>query len=502
MSTSTFPIVTEPPETEATASVRPSNPLVLPEIILTSVTPEATASISTSLTFPPAFTWGVATSSFQIEGASEADGKGLSIWDVYCRQEGAVADQSDGRVACDHYNRWAEDVDLLSDLNIGSYRFSIAWPRVVPDASGKVNQAGLDFYDRLVDGLLAKGIVPAPTLYHWDLPQWLGERNGWLNRDTAYAFAEYTEAVVARLGDRIPMWMTLNEPFCSAHLGYSMAEHAPGLSNELDALDASHHLMLAHGLGLERIRSLAPQAEAGIVLNFTPAVPETTSEADLAATQRVNDIENNWYSDALAGNGYPEATAKLVGWSGDVVQDGDLDIISKPIDVLGVNFYTRHVVSGIEDREPERPGARTDMGWEIHSPALGDLLRDLSNKYQYPKIMITENGCAMADSARTADGRVDDQDRIDYIDAHLAQVHQVIQEGVPVTGYYAWSLMDNFEWAFGYEKRFGIVEVDFETQERIPKRSALWYSDLIKQQSALSQQSPLSEANDTKGNQS
>lgn len=449
---------------------------------MTTTSTAATASITSSLLFPPDFTWGVATSSFQIEGASEDDGKGLSIWDVYCRQEGAVADQSDGRVACDHYNRWAQDVELLSELSIESYRFSISWPRVVPDASGTINEAGLDFYDRLVDGLLAKGITPAPTLYHWDLPQWLGERGGWLNRDTAYAFADYTEAVVARLGDRVPMWMTLNEPFCSAHLGYAKGEHAPGLTNQLDAFDASHHLMLAHGLGMERIRSQAPHAEAGIVLNFTPAFAETNSAADLEATKTTNDVENNWYADVLTGQGYPEATAKLLGWDGSVVQDGDLAVIAQPIDLLGVNFYTRNVVSGVEGRTPDRPGAMTDMGWEIHAPALGGLLRHLHTRYAFPKMIITENGCAMPDDARTDDGRVDDEDRISYIAEHLAQVLEVIQDDVPIAGYYAWSLMDNFEWAFGYEKRFGIVEVNFETQERLPKRSALWYSDLIRQQ--------------------
>lgn len=449
---------------------------------MTSASTPAIASSTNSLLFPASFTWGVATSSFQIEGASEDDGKGLSIWDVYCRQEGAVADQSDGRVACDHYNRWFEDIELLAELNIESYRFSISWPRVVPDASGAINHVGLDFYDRLVDGLLSKGITPAPTLYHWDLPQWLGERDGWLSRDTAYAFGDYTEAVVARLGDRVPMWMTLNEPFCSAHLGYAKGEHAPGLSNQLDAFDASHHLMLAHGLGMERIRSLAPQAEAGIVLNFTPASAETASAEDREATQTTNDVENNWYADVLVGRGYPERTAELLGWDASVVQDGDLAVIAEPIDVLGVNFYTRNLVSGVHGRTPERPGPATDMGWEIHPPALGELLRHLDTCYAFPKMVITENGCAMPDNARTADGRVDDGDRIRYIADHLAQVQSVLEDGVPIVGYYAWSLMDNFEWAFGYEKRFGLVEVNFETQERLPKRSALWYSELISQQ--------------------
>jgi beta-glucosidase len=428
--------------------------------------------------FPTDFTWGAATSSFQIEGASVADGKGASIWDVFCRQEGAVADGTNGDIACDHYHRFGDDIALMAELGLGAYRFSIAWPRVFPSGTGEINPAGLDFYDRLVDTLLAAEIDPFATLYHWDLPQALEEEGGWRSRATAYAFADYTEPVVERLGDRIAGWATLNEPFVSANHGYVTGEHAPGRTSMLEGMAASHHLLLGHGLALERIRAIAPGAEVGIVLNFTPTEPDTESAADLAETQRVDDLENRWYIDPIAGRGYPAATARSEGWHGEEVHDGDMSLIAAPIDVLGVNYYTRQVVSAIEGHAPERSTAKTDMGWDIHPASFRRLLRELQTGYDFPKYMITENGCAMPDTARTADGRVDDIDRIDYYRAHLAQVSAAIADGMPVAGYFAWSLMDNFEWAHGYAKRFGIVEVDFDTLERRPKRSALWYADV------------------------
>lgn len=434
---------------------------------------------SSTAVFPPGFVWGAATSSFQIEGAAEADGKGPSIWDVFCRQEGTIADGSNGDVVCDHYHRFGDDVALMGDLGLGAYRFSIAWPRVMPSGAGAVNEAGLDFYDRLVDALLAAGITPTPTLYHWDLPQALDETGGWLSRDTAHAFADYAEAVATRLGDRIGTWMTLNEPFVSAHHGYQSGEHAPGHTSMLEALAVSHHLLLAHGLAVERLRACAPGAEVGVVLNFTPADPETDSEADRLAAERVNDIENRWYADAITGRGYPEATGDFYGWDRAEILDGDLAVVSQPIDLLGINYYTRYVISAVEGREPTREGDLTEMGWEIHPASFGRLLRWLHERYAFPRYLITENGCAMPDTQRTADGRVDDQDRIDYYRAHLAEVASAIGAGVPVEGYFAWSLLDNFEWAHGYAKRFGIVEVSYDTLERIPKRSALWYRDVI-----------------------
>jgi beta-glucosidase len=430
----------------------------------------------TARRFARDFVWGVATSAFQIEGAADTDGKGPSIWDEFCRRPGVIADGSDGDVACDHYHRMPDDVAMIAGLGVDAYRFSISWPRVLPHGTGAINPAGLDFYDRLVDELLAADIAPYVTLYHWDLPLALHERGGWLSRDTAEAFADYTETVVARLGDRVASWATLNEPFVSANHGYATGEHAPGHTSMLESMTASHHLMLAHGLGLQRIRAAAPEAEAGIVLNFTPVEPDTHSDADLAEARRVDDLENRWYIEPLAGNGYPEATADLEGWDRREVLDGDLALIAAPIDVLGVNFYTRQVVSGIDGHKPERPTAKTDMGWEIQPQALGDLLRRLHGTYAFPKYVITENGCAMADTERTADGRVDDGDRIDYLHAHLAQVHEAIGQGMPVRGYFAWSLMDNFEWAHGYAKRFGLVEIEPDTLARRPKRSAEWFS--------------------------
>ncbi len=431
-----------------------------------------------SASFPDGFFFGAATSSFQIEGRSPDVGQGESIWDTFCAEPGRIADGSNGHVACDHVTRWQEDVDLIAALNLSTYRFSIAWPRVIPEGRGRVNVTGLDFYDRLVDGLLAKGIRPVPTLYHWDLPQTLEDEGGWVHRDTAYAFADYTEVVVERLGDRIETWVTLNEPYVSASHGYVSGEHAPGHTSLAMGLAAAHHLLLGHGLAAERIRSLAPNADLGIVLNFTPAEPATDSPADIALTKVTNGWENEWYIDPLCRGAYPAETVEALGWAQDEVLDGDMDIISAPIDILGVNFYTRAVISGVDQGLPfDAP--KTAMGWEIHEESLEHLLVWLDETYALPKIMITENGAAMPDMTRV-DGRVHDPDRILYLDGHLRSVLRAIDAGVPMVGYFAWSLLDNFEWAHGYAKRFGIVEVVPETLERIPKSSALWFAELAK----------------------
>lgn len=429
-------------------------------------------------TFPAGFFFGSATSSFQIEGRSPEVGQGESIWDTFCAEPGRIADGTNGLVACDHVNRWAEDIQLMSNLNLSTYRFSIMWPRVLPQGRGAVNTTGLDFYDRLVDGLLAKGIRPVPTLYHWDLPQALEDEGGWVNRDTAYAFADYAEVVLERLGDRVDTWVTLNEPYVSASHGYVSGEHAPGHTSLSMGLAAAHHLLLGHGLAGERIRSLAPDAELGIVLNFTPAEPATDSPADIALAQVTHGWENEWYINPVRRGEYPQETVAALGWNQDEVVAGDMEIISAPIDVLGVNFYTRSVLSAVGQSLPfDAP--RTDMGWEIHAPSLEKLLVWLHETYDLPKIMITENGAAMPDGERL-NGRVHDLDRISYLDGHLRSVLRAIDAGVPMVGYLAWSLMDNFEWAFGYEKRFGIVEVVPDTLERIPKSSALWFADLAK----------------------
>ncbi len=427
------------------------------------------------LDFPETFLWGSATSSYQIEGAHDADGRVPSIWDTYCATQGNIADGSNGNVACDHYNRYREDVGLMAELGLDAYRFSIAWPRVISDLSGTVNEKGLDFYDRLVDELLGHGIHPFPTLYHWDLPQYLEDEGGWVNRDTAYRFADYAEAILGRLGDRIDTYTTLNEPFVSANHGYVTGEHAPGRTSMAEGMAASHHLLLAHGLAGERIRELAPHARLAIVLNFTPVEAASDSADDTKRAALKDDLENRWYADPIAGLGYPSDTAEHYAWEQTEVFDGDLDLISQPIDLLGVNYYTRNVVSTTNIARPaDLP--RNSMGWEIHAPSFGMLLRDLHRRYAFPSILITENGCPMPDDIRNEQGIVDD-DRLDYVRSHLAQAHGAIEDGVPIEGYMVWSLFDNFEWAWGYGPTFGIVEVNYQTQERIPKKSARWFSN-------------------------
>lgn len=429
--------------------------------------------------FPDGFTWGTATSSYQIEGAPTADGKSPSIWDTFCREDGRIVDGSNGDQACEHYLRSADDVQLMSRLGFGAYRFSIAWTRVVPDGRGAVNTPGLDFYDRLVDDLLAVGITPVPTLYHWDLPQSLEDAGGWVDRETAYAFADYSEAVIERLGDRIATWTTLNEPFVSANHGYVTGEHAPGRRSMADGFAASHHLNLAHGLAGQRVRSLAADSRLAIVLNFSPNRPATDSRADRIEAYHRDHIENHWYSDPIAGFGYPQDTAEHYQWDQSEVLDGDLDVISAPIDLLGVNYYTRTTVSA-DDSHRHGPDVPVNtMGWEIHPPSLGRLLRHLRDRYDFPSYLITENGAPMPDRDRV-DGRIADHDRLAYIRDHLVEIHGAIADGCPVEGYLVWSFLDNFEWAWGYGPKFGIVEVDQATQVRTPKLSAEWFSQVAR----------------------
>ena len=428
--------------------------------------------------FPSNFLWGSATSSYQIEGATSADGRGESIWDRFCSLPGAIQDGSSGDVACDHYHRFTEDIALMQRLNLNAYRFSIAWPRVVPQGRGKVNASGLDFYDRLVDSLLAHGLRPLPTLYHWDLPQALEDAGGWPVRATAEAFADYAEAVAVRLGDRVGNWMTLNEPFVTANHGYLTGEHAPGRSSLADSLATSHHLLVGHGLAMERIRSVVGDANIGIVLNFTPVTPIGASPAAVDRQRIVDEIENRWYVEPIAGRGYPQYTVDRLAWDQSEVRAGDMELIARPIDTLGVNFYTRKMVGALDGEQSAR-GDETAMGWEIHPAALGDLLRGLHDRHHFPRYLITENGAAMPDLDRV-DGRVIDNDRLEYVAAHLAQVHQAMEDGVPIEGYFAWSLLDNFEWAHGYGPKFGLVEVDLATQRRTPKQSALWYAEVAK----------------------
>ncbi|MDT0317470.1 GH1 family beta-glucosidase [Streptomyces millisiae] len=465
---------------------------------MTANGPAASASSESSSfpTFPPGFYFGAATASYQIEGGHDEGGRGPSIWDTYCREPGRVANGATGDVACDHYHRYREDVALLRDLGVDSYRFSVAWPRIQPTGSGKANEEGLDFYDRLVDELLAAGIAPAATLYHWDLPQALEDLGGWRVRGTAERFAEYAALVVDRLGDRVTRWMTLNEPFCSAFVGYAIGRHAPGAREGRGALAAAHHLLVGHGLAVRALRA-AGADEVGIVLNPDLLLPASGSEADLGAVRRAETLHNAVWLDPLFAGRYPEHEAETWGElaDGSWRLDGDLEIIGAPLDFLGINYYRPITVRDVPLRDPD-PATRTavdirveetwrddvrhtTMGWPVVPETFTRLLTELTERYPtVPPLVITENGSAEADEV-AADGQVHDADRVDYLRDHLHALAAAIEAGVEVQGYYVWSLMDNFEWAFGYDKRFGIVRVDYDTLERLPKDSYRWYRDMI-----------------------
>lgn len=446
-------------------------------------------------TLPNDFRWGVATSAYQIEGAVAADGRTPSIWDTFCRVPGAVHDGDTGDIACEHYTRMPADVALLSELAVDSYRFSVAWPRVQPRGRGPANPAGLAFYDRLVDELLAQGIDPWLTLYHWDLPQELEDAGGWPVRDTAYRFADYSMLVFDALGDRVPTWTTLNEPWCSAMLGYAYGVHAPGRRDLAAAIHAVHHLLLGHGLAAEAIRATATgPIELGITLNSDHAYPASDSVADMYAARRADGLSTRIYLDPLVHGRYPDDVVTDLARRGIElpVLPGDLATISTPIDVLGLNYYFSQRFSGVDEqgRTLDDDGLpvtrtlpfgkpRTAMDWEIVPEGFTDLMVRLGRDYPGLPIVITENGSAF-DDVPDETGFVADQGRIDYFVSHLAAVAAARQQGADVRGYFAWSLLDNFEWAYGYDKRFGIVRVDYQTQRRIPKQSALWYRDTIK----------------------
>jgi len=432
--------------------------------------------------FPANFVWGVATSSFQIEGAAHEDGKGESVWDAFCKQPGAIADASNGDVACDHFHRLEEDLDLIASLGVNAYRFSIAWPRVQPLGYGEFNPKGLDFYERLVDGLKARGIQAWATLNHWDLPQGLQDRGGWNDRDTVHRFVDYARHVQARLGDRIDGLTTHNEPWVVATLGHDQGIFAPGLKSRRIAAQVSHHLLLSHGLTLQALRADGAKSQLGIVLNLSSTVPATAMPADIAAARLADSRSRRWYADPLFKGAYPDDVLADLGADAPVVQAGDMAHIAQPMDYLGVNYYTRSVVSASgEDWNAKGRGLPvSDMDWEIYPQGLTDLLVLLKQDYaQLPPVYITENGGAFKDD-RWVDGRVQDDDRTDYLRTHIAAVASAMQQGVPMAGYMVWSLMDNFEWASGYLKRFGIVHVDYGTQVRTPKASAEWYREFLK----------------------
>ncbi|MBG0566852.1 GH1 family beta-glucosidase [Actinoplanes aureus] len=459
-----------------------------------TVTSTSAQPAPVGISFPDGFVWGAATASYQIEGAAREDGRGPSIWDTFSRTPGKVHAGHTGDIACDHYHRYPEDVAIMADLGLASYRFSVAWPRIQPDGTGPVNVRGLDFYDRLTDELLGKGIDPVVTLYHWDLPQTLEDRGGWTNRETAEAFAEYAQIVHARLGDRVGTWTTLNEPWCSAYLGYASGIHAPGVQNPASALTAVHHLLLGHGLAARALRSAGAQ-NLSITLNpceVSPLDPESAADRD--AARLIDGLANRIFLDPLLRGQYPADVLEHISRLTDLshIKDGDEAIINAPIELLGINFYTPSYVSakpghpgapdypgsdGIAFRKPVGPV--TDMGWQIEPASLTRLLTRIHRDYPGTPLLITENGAAYPE-VPSENGEVHDLRRIEYIDAHLRACHDAIAAGVDLRGYFAWSLMDNFEWAEGYAKRFGIVHVDYTTQQRVLKDSAKWYREVIR----------------------
>jgi beta-glucosidase len=444
--------------------------------------------------FPKGFVWGAATSAYQIEGATGEDGRGESIWDRFSKTPSKTEDGSNGDVACDHYHRWVDDIALMKSLGLAAYRFSIAWPRVLPVGRAAVNVRGLDFYSRLVDGLLECGIEPFVTLYHWDLPQRLEDEGGWATRSTAESFLEYTDAVSRRLGDRVRHWITHNEPWCSSLLGYQTGRHAPGLTDWDAALAASHHLLLSHGWAVPIIRANSPGAQVGITLNLCPAVPASPSEADQDATRHFDGYFNRWFLDPLIRGQYPDDMVADYIERGYLhadglrfVQPGDRKVIATPTDFLGVNYYNRAVVRS--DQIPEKANQPqtvdlapksewTDMGWEVYPDGLLQILVRLRTEYNVPKMYVTENGASYSDSPDAGE-RVADARRIRFVQDHLLAAHRAIDLGVPLAGYFLWSLLDNFEWDRGYTQRFGITWVDYATQRRVLKDSAHWYRRVI-----------------------
>ncbi|HHV63275.1 MAG TPA: beta-glucosidase [Firmicutes bacterium] len=449
--------------------------------------------------FPRGFLWGVATAAYQIEGAPAEDGKGESIWDRFTHTPGNILNGDTGDVACDHYHRYRDDVHIMRDLGVTAYRFSISWPRVLPAGKGQVNRKGLDFYSRLVDLLLEADIKPAITLYHWDLPQALQDKGGWINRATTDYFAEYASIMFNELGDRVPMWITHNEPWATAYAGHALGVHAPGLKDLSSAIQVSHHLLLSHGKAVQAFRDLGIKGgKIGITLNLHPVYPASSDESDIIAARRVDGTSNRWFLDPIFKGTYPEDIWVLFDEkvAPPKTGDGDLELIGSPVDFLGVNYYFRNVIRalGPGDEGTASPvdritggalvrpeGKYTEMGWEVYPEGIYDLLSRIRRDYGDVPLYITENGAAYEDRVNEA-GKIEDDGRLDYIKAHLIQVHRAIEDGVNVAGYFVWSLMDNFEWAYGYSKRFGLIYVDYRSpdRDRIWKKSAFWYRDVIK----------------------
>jgi beta-glucosidase len=465
---------------------------------MTNVTPTGEP-----LALPPGFTWGAATAAYQIEGATAADGRGASVWDTFSRTPGKVRGGDTGDVACDSYHRYPEDAELLRSLGLSAYRFSVSWPRVFPDGGGQLNQAGLDYYKRLLDALDERQIAPAATLFHWDLPQALQDRGGWAARDTAFRFADYAAVVADALGDRVKRWITLNEPLVVTHNGHRIGVHAPGLTDNAVATAVTHHLLLGHGLGTAAVRAAVPGAEVGITLNLTPVRVAASANGSAAALERARLIAdavcNGIFLEPVLHGRYPEHAPAALLPPAELIHDGDMKTIAAPIDFLGVNYYQpEHLRAGDPDnlrRDEERPMPgitgpvvhyspdgmeRTPMGWLIDPDGLYELLLRLSADAPGLPLYITENGCAAEDYVNP-DGEVNDLERIKFLHLHLAAAARAARDGASLAGYYVWSLMDNFEWAYGYQKRFGIVYVDFATQQRIPKASAAFFAQVARE---------------------
>lgn len=429
------------------------------------------------------FIWGVATSSFQIEGASHEDGRGPSIWDTFCRVPGKVANGDTGDIACDHYHRYNEDLDLMKWMGVDAYRFSVAWSRVIPNGVGPINQAGLDFYDRLIDGALERGIQPWITMYHWDLPQALQDRGGWNNREIVKWFEEYANVLTNKFGDRVKHWMTLNEPLCSAWIGHLYGDMAPGITDLQTALNASHHLLMSHGIASQVTRTNVKNSKVGVVINVTPALPATDSDDDRRASKLADGFDNRWFLNPVFGHPYPADVIEVLGKSPQI-ETGDMSLINQPMDFLGVNFYFRQIIASNLHGSPlpiknirRENVKRTAMDWEVHAPAFEEILTRIHRDYNPKEIYITENGSAWDDEI--VSGEIDDVERISYLKSHLDAMFAAQKQGAPIRGYFAWSFMDNFEWAYGYDKRFGLVYVDYKTQKRTPKKSALYYRELL-----------------------
>jgi len=441
--------------------------------------------------FPDGFLWGAATAAYQVEGAAKSDGRGVSVWDTFSHTPGKIADQSSGDVACDHYGRWKEDVGLMKELGLKAYRFSVAWPRVIPEGAGRVNEAGLRFYSKLVDALLAAGIEPMVTLYHWDLPQPLQDKGGWTRRTTAEAFAKYAAVVAERLGDRVKLWATLNEPQVVSHCGYLYGVHAPGITDPAQAIPATHLLNVAHGLGVQAVRKAAPRAKVGIVLNLGPAHPATDSEKDAAAARRADGFTNRWFLDPVFRGAYPEDICALLGKLAPRPTASDAKLIATPIDFLGVNYYSRGLTKDAPGKGlmgTERvvaPGREhTAMGWEVYPQGLREILVRVKREYDSPEIYVTENGSSW-DDLPDARGFVNDERRVSYLREHFRQARLAGSDGVRLRGYMVWSLMDNYEWSHGYTKRFGITYVDYRTMKRTVKASGEYYKRVIAANAAV-----------------